>query len=187
MILGLPETLLVFSLMVGVGLCVIFGAQLFRVQFSLGTVFVSVTVACVGLAMIAAMGPTVWSAIGWILMIVFPPANFIIVALLVITVLHARGEPQAVAIGRLIPLIGLAISDTFRVGGLLAALRFGPATSGLYLFVCVIAYATSLISGHVCRRAHRRLTELPAMEALQGSEHHSIGLPDSLQDTGGVR
>ena len=155
------DMLLIFFVVVGAGLCIVYGAQAGKVQFSLRTVFVMVTTSCVWLAAFGTFGAAAYEMIGWLLMVLMPPVNFVLVALLTVSVLYTREEQQAVSIGRLVPLVGLAVSDTIRVGALLAASQFDGGWSWIYFLVYVVAYLTALTSGFVCREAFRKLKKKP--------------------------
>ena len=144
-----PELLLVFSLLAGIGLFVVYGAQIFKVRFTLGAIFLTITVACVGLALVVALGPAAFAIGRWLLLICLPPLNFVCVALLCVAVVHVRGARQAVAIGRLIPLTALATADAIRIGIGLATMRFEVAAE-VYVFIFVVAYATSFTAGYAC-------------------------------------
>lgn len=151
------EAILTFFLVVGVGFCVFYAARVGKVKFTLRSVFVLITTLCVGLAGFATFGPSVFYPLWVFASVATPPANLIVVAMLVVSVVHSRDEKQAGYIGMLVPLACLAISDSIRIGGLLTAgfQALGGSSDATTIVIYLLAYLTSWASGSVCRHWFR--------------------------------
>lgn len=165
---------LTFFTIVGLGLCIVYGAKLNTIQFSLRSIFAIVTTTCVAMAFFASFGIVAFEMLGWLLTALMPPVNFILVAVLCVSVIHTRDEQQAIAIGRLVPLAGLAIADTVRVAAWLTVHEFGWPR--IYFFIAVAAYLTALTSGYVAREVFRHLKKKPSSH---GAHDYPRGIASS--------
>ena len=145
------EMFLVFVLVVGIGLCIYIAARTAKVRFSLQTIFVLVTVACVLLALSAAVGANVIGNIAlMVLGFVMPLLNLMAIGVLIVLVINSRGMQQALQIGRVTPLVGLALLELGR----------GPTFGGEFPFGIVILlyysafYVAAWFSGKVSAWAY---------------------------------
>ena len=111
-------------------------------QFSLSTIFALITSFCLFLGVIVAFGPDVF----YVLIYTLPWFNLVAVAVTVTCLVRSSGESRATHIGRLIPLLALAV-------------HLPPIASSINEMAVVnfvVAYVTAWISGFVCRRVWRR-------------------------------
>ena len=102
-----PSLALTFFLLAGTGLSLYYAARLSKIQFSLKTIFVLVTAVCVSFGYFASVGTSGVESLLMFFLIALPLANLLFIAVCVVYVAHCRGEEQAVAVGRLIPLVGV--------------------------------------------------------------------------------
>lgn len=143
------ETLLLIFLFMGVGGGIYIAARTNKIRFSLQTIFGLVTAACVLFGFVAAFGP---NAIELGLRLIYgallPLANLIVISVLIVLTLNTRGEQQAIHIGRLVPLLALAILDVARI------IMYGPMQNGGAIYT-IAFYATAWLSGLACKRSFR--------------------------------
>lgn len=144
------ELAVLFCTLFGVATLVSFMALAGKIKFSLRTIFIIVTSACVGFAVISAFGDE-WFTVGfWALLLGLPIANFFVVAALFVSVVNTDGETQAIRIGWLTPLVGMAIVDCFRI-----AFDAGVLFKAYYIAYYLMAYLAAWIGGLVCDRTYR--------------------------------
>ena len=151
----MAEMIFVFSMVVGIGMCVYVAFRAKKIRFSLQTIFVTVTGSCLVFAMTAAFGlETLFYAAAMLLGFFLPLLNLAIIGMVIVTIVNTRGERQAVQIGRLIPLVVLAVFDIARV------LAFGFSSPlvgvGVFAYVTVfgVFYVTAWASGFASLRAY---------------------------------
>ena len=174
--------LLTFFTIVGVGFCMFYvaklnGIELNKVQFSLRSIFILITAMCIIVASFVSFGTDVLAVLGVLMLWLMPAANFVLVAGLCVSVIHERDEPQAIAIGRLVPMVGLVVVETIRIAAWLLVQQ--SVAAWIYFLVAVSAYITALVSGYVAREVFRTLKRPAAVEAELGTFAGDRKLPST--------
>lgn len=116
----------------------------FTPQFSLSTIFALITSFCLFLGVVVAFGPDVI----FVLIYTLPWFNLVAIAITVTCLVRSTGESRATHIGRLVPLLALAVELH----------PIAESIEEMAVVNFVVAYVTAWVSGFVCRRVWRRET-----------------------------
>lgn len=143
------ELAVLFCILFGVATLVSFAALAGKIKFSLRTIFIIVTTSSIGFALFSALGDEMFGLISIVLMLGLPLANILIVAVLFVSVVNSAGPYQAIRIGWLTPLVGMAFIDCGRI-----AFGGNNAFSAGFLVYYPMVYITAWIAGAICERTY---------------------------------
>jgi|GEM_PF-5169437 len=87
----MAETIFVFSMVVGIGMCAYLAFRAKKIRFSLQTIFVLVTASCLAFAMTAAFGfETLLYAAAMLLGCFLPLFNLAVIGMVIVSIINTR-------------------------------------------------------------------------------------------------